>query len=121
MKSKIANSGEIGSKHWAATLLSFVMHVGEYLELHEDGGPIKPSERMHYKEWGTGLRERAVEINNYFQSRVEPKEEESQEVIFEDFMDDFAYNWAKTDLDEHALLEKMKSRFRIERISPPIK
>lgn len=61
--SKYSNS-EIGSHHWAATLLSFIMRVGEYLETHENN----PSETIHYREWGTHMKQRAVEVNNYLQS-----------------------------------------------------
>jgi predicted RNase H-like nuclease (RuvC/YqgF family) len=78
-QSKYSNS-EIGSHHWAATLLSFVMRVGEYLEAHEDGSGIKPSERMHYQEWGTELKARAVEVNDYLQS-LPDKPDASKEVL----------------------------------------
>lgn len=61
--SKYSNS-EIGSHHWAATLLSFVMRVGEYLESHK----TSTAEDQYYANWGTLLKERAVEINDYLHS-----------------------------------------------------
>jgi len=64
--SKFSNS-QIGSHHWSATVLSFVMRVGEYLADHEGSG-IKPSERIHYQQWGEELKARAIEVNDYLQS-----------------------------------------------------
>jgi hypothetical protein len=56
---------KIGSHHWSATLLSYIMRVGEYLESHEKEGNAN---REHYASWGEAIRERAKEINNYIQS-----------------------------------------------------
>ncbi len=60
-KSKFSNS-EIGSHHWSATVLSFIMRVGEYLE--ENGATQSP----YYRDWGTGIKDRAKEVNNFIHS-----------------------------------------------------
>lgn len=77
IESKFAGS-EIGSHHWAATLLSYVMRVGEYLNNH--GAETKSD--IIYRGWGQGIKERAQEVNNYLQSLpdkpVSPPSQESQ-------------------------------------------
>lgn len=60
-KSKFSNS-DIGSHHWAATLLSFIMRVGEYMREHPEPS-FKDS--LNYPDWGDGIKERANEINEY--------------------------------------------------------
>lgn len=65
--SQFSNSA-IGSHHWAATLLSFIMRVGEYMNKHG----VEKQNDIHYRDWGRGLKDRATEINNYLQSLPEP-------------------------------------------------
>jgi hypothetical protein len=57
--SKFSNS-EIGSHHWSATVLSFIMRVGEYMAQEDKDLDIK-----YYRDWGIQIKERAIEVNNF--------------------------------------------------------
>lgn len=56
----------IGSHHWAATLLSFVMRTGDHLAEHGN--------KNYLRNWGVTLKEYATEINNYMQSLPDVKD-----------------------------------------------
>lgn len=76
-KSKFASS-QIGSHHWSATILSYIMRVGEYLNEHGSN----PKDDIHYRGWGLGIKERAHEVNDYIHSLPDPAypEKESSHV-----------------------------------------
>ena len=61
--SKFAGSST-GSHHWAATLLSYIMRVGEYMNDHG----LEKQNEIQLRGWGLGIKERAEEVNNYLQS-----------------------------------------------------
>lgn len=68
MKISQFTNSEIGSHHWAATLLSFVMRTGE--ALHEGG---HGNTDAHIRHWGEVLKTYATELNDYLQSQPEPE------------------------------------------------
>jgi hypothetical protein len=70
--SKFSNS-EIGSHHWSATVLSFIMRVGEFMS------DEKNTDHQYYTEWGAQIKERAVEINDFIHTIPEGYKEKATE------------------------------------------
>lgn len=73
-QSKLINS-IIGSHHWSATLLSYIMRTGEYLTEHGD-----ETEDKHLRSWGKTLKEYALEVNFFLQSLPDPYVSQSSEI-----------------------------------------